>query len=418
MAVFDIHSINYVIGGKTEKIINVDFVDDTKDKTEHLNKSFITDESIENDFDISASYKTHRLYHYVGDEGDKTVIYHDLFDFKDVAVKSDFYKADKTAVFGPKLSSDPLGFVQGINGNAYGASDDEKEYPIIAYTNLPDTRNDRLLGNTNSIVWQYKLDTPGDLLHTYAELDDKRLELLSTTISTEFGISNIYESPKSYYGYLSSIARLSIDISKGIETILDPAYNNTGLDRNFLYQIFVSNKKASYDKWNEFNAGNIFGNVFISKNFYDSKYSTALSAASSGTADDRVFQARKYIKLGATGGWPFLTYYDNRDWKSNQFERDKETTDLQTRQGERSLNNNGRKYQHVETIRSINRFINRGNHKSNLYSIRLNLNLSKDPKMQDLMNTVRLDIKNSIRRISSKLAPAHTQLFKVYIDGE
>ena len=208
--------------------------------------------------------------------------------------------------------------------------------------------------------------------------------------------------------------------------VINPKYNNNVIPRTFLYHLFVTNKKSNKSKWNEFNQGNIFGNVFSGKNFYDSKYSTAVSSS----GETRIYPVRKYVKIGQTGGWPFLTYYDNKTWTSTINNEDLNTDDDKVqRQGIISDNVNGRKYQHVETVQSINRFLNRGNHKSNMYSIRLNLNLNdivnfenlseEDKiKMNELLDTVKLDIKSSVRRISSKLAPAHTQLFKVYIDDQ
>ena len=428
MAVFKIKSINYIVGGTTEKIINFDLFSDTDDAI-ILNKSFVTDEDSEENTNINAEKNTHRLFKksIKTNENDDFLVFlstdfHALFDFKDIAVKSDFYKEDNTAVFGPKLSSNPLGFVQGIKGDAYGATASEKESSIIAFTNLADTRNSRLNGNSTSITWYYKLKSPGSLAYTYRELRDmkypKKVWTISNTISTRMEDANsITEWLEKNYGELSG--------TDGITDLLEPKYDNTGLDRTYLYNIKVTNKKSNSLKWNEFNSGNIFGNVFSGKNFYDSKYSTDISTDS---VDDGNWTIRKYVKIGETGGWPFLVYYDNKNLSLSSA---KETTEdgKTIRDGIIEQNPNGRPYQHVETINSLNRFMNRGNHKSNMYSIRLDLGLKNlvnfdeldeenQEKMNTLLDTVKLDIRNSIRRITTSLAPAHTQLFKVYIDKE
>ena len=413
MAVFSIKSINYIIGGTTEKIINVDLVDENNHII--LNKTFITDEDSGLNKNISAECNTHRLYQFP--EEISGVVYNDLFDFKDVAVKSDYYNTDNTAVFGPKLLKDPLGFAQGLNGNVYGATAFEEDSSIIAHTNLPDTRDNRLAGNTNSIIWHYKLSSSGDLTYTGPELTDLRymhLDYISGQVSTVAVI------PSSPYQYIEN----NTDKYAAACEFLKPYYNNPGLKRDYLYQIYVSNKKSNSDKWNEFNKGNIFGNVFVGKNFYDSKYSTAMIMSDNGKA----FPIREYVKIGEAGGWPFFIYYDNRDLSSNSTVISTDYLPLSggIRDGgnitERMAGTTKRKYQHVETVQSLNRFLNRGNHKSNLYSIRLKLDLDNllpnTPENKKLLDTVKLDIRNSVRRITSNLEPAHTQLFKVYIDGK
>lgn len=423
MSTFKINSINYIVGGDTEKFLNIDL----SSGQIHKNITLLTDSSYTNLMydELKNTDNTARLV--IGEptagvmSHEKNIIYA-LFDFKDVAVKSDFYTKDYTAVFGPILNSNPIGFAQGTNSNVYGASSTEKiNSSIIAKTNLNDTRADRLAGLSNSLFWQYKLETPGNLTYFGEYLNN--YIIYSDEEKDEDGNPKPVP-PGSLYRYISSFS----DKETGVAAVLTPKYQDENVQKNFIYQIFASNRKSNRYKWNEFNSGNVFGNVLGAKNFYDAKYSTDVSESTSGKT---TFPTREYLKIGTTGGKPFLTYNTDTPWLENGTKDG--PGDLTTKTEDTSTGPSpGRKprYDHIETIDSINRFLNRANHKSNMYSIRLNLGLkamadenvkadsdeSKRDLVAKLLNNVKLDIQNNVRKIAEELAPAHTQLFKVYID--
>lgn len=89
---------------------------------------------------------------------------------------------------------------------------------------------------------------------------------------------------------------------------------------------------------------------------------------------------------------------------------------------ERKQENDSYSYQHVEVVNSVNHFdvgrSGNGRHKSSLFSVVLNntgLNNSTIPEA--VKTKLRKDISNNIRKIASKICPAHTQLFNVYFEG-
>ena len=75
-------------------------------------------------------------------------------------------------------------------------------------------------------------------------------------------------------------------------------------------------------------------------------------------------------------------------------------------------------YDNVEVMNSLNRFTPVVNHKSNLFSIRIDdLGFEESEYLTDYQKKVlRTYFRNSITELVDSVKPAHTQLFDVYLD--
>lgn len=83
----------------------------------------------------------------------------------------------------------------------------------------------------------------------------------------------------------------------------------------------------------------------------------------------------------------------------------------------------GPKYEHIECLKSVNRFGAKSTHKTNLYSIEINnlgLNTAEqvnDPELVKIVKHLKKSVINGVRKICEKVEPSNTQLFNVYFRG-
>ena len=151
---------------------------------------------------------------------------------------------------------------------------------------------------------------------------------------------------------------------------------------------------------NDYQSSNIAANTFKTKNQYDSTYNMS--------HDKNTFlsNARDYVGIGKCGNQVYLKYYDCMSY-------DKDT---QLPESSQSGKNNFT-HQHVEMLGAVNRFANAAGHNTNLYSIAVKTDLLDNLK-GNALKTMQYEMQNAIRSIAEALTPAHTQLFKVYVNGD
>lgn len=174
----------------------------------------------------------------------------------------------------------------------------------------------------------------------------------------------------------------------------------TNINYNILFEVPGSVK-------NDYQSGNIAANSFKAKNQYDSTYSMAHSAG------QKLENCREYVAVDRCSEQVYLKYYDRVNYASSS-----STAVISSKQ------KNGFTFQHIETINNINRFANLNGHKSNLYSISVKTDIIDNikqtttrKKLDQLKLNIANEIKNVVRDITKKLAPAQTQLFDVYVNG-
>lgn len=209
---------------------------------------------------------------------------------------------------------------------------------------------------------------------------------------------------------------------KNIETIV---YNGQYIKQQLSNDLSIDSDKAVKDKYkqiqynmiyeingniyNDYESGNIATNTFKGKNQFDSLYNM------NHDNNNILSNARDYIGIDKCCNQVYLKYYDNVYYDNSQIIHESDNG-----------NRFGFKYQNIEIIKSINRFESFNGHKANLYSIAINTDIIEEIRhknygnkdLECLVKNITSEIKNCVRAIAETIQPAHTQLYKVYVNGD
>lgn len=385
-----------------------------------------------------------------------------LFDAKDVIYKSGYRKMiarlnrdsenaniddaeGYVDVYSPRLSDDFMGFVQHHKCDSLGMTETYTYEPYIQYTTLRDDRQDRLSNDSGKMIWNYVLKMRDAETFSYTPLSDLRKSSINTG-EEDYDPYSAKFSATSYYDWLTSFKELSVN---RLSTLFEPRYNLSGIPRNY-----ISRFSMTLDMYNDFNSGIVAGDFMYAKNPYNAEYSMHMPQGPTDSSVEpwraNLSGVRKYIGIGAMGGKPFLKYYDDNtyipvkkdrpdssdprerpDFPYSTIDADRITAEKKDEGIDLTIQNvemkkdegdsrrypeQERKYQNVEFFESMNRGLNNAVHKSNLYSVKIS-NLKWNGNTGKELEKIKQDIRNTVRKICDHLQPAHTQLFKVYIDN-
>lgn len=203
--------------------------------------------------------------------------------------------------------------------------------------------------------------------------------------------------------------------SKIVSNYYKPKYNLIGFKCNYILEIPTV---LGINSYNDYEAGDILGDVVQTKNQYDSTYSINMPEISC------IDNTRDYIDINVCGNQPYLKYYDNVNYNTGlQLSTQVVTTNYDAIQPvivAESNNDNYKKYpfQKIETLDYINRFRNANKHKSPLYSLKINKTGISYISDLDARERIRKEITNNIRQITKKICPVQTQLFDVYFSED
>lgn len=412
----DITSINYVLAGDKQRLVNIDVSTDVSASMvgakSRRNMTFFTDECL--DKDSTNPYNSHRFFKSpVLSSNDGEEIIYALFDVKDEAIKSsemkerldsDIILRDKflNDIYAPRLEDDPIGFCQLGNGDFLGLTKWTTKTPFTKTTNLDNTRPDRLSGTSNSMSWVYKLENEDAPTYVYVPLS--KLELKhkpDDPLSSYYPVS-------SYWQYIQSYGTMS---AEALENLFMDNYNLSGISKNYIFEM------PTNDQYNDHNNAILRSKIYVGKNAYDAEYSMNMPSQT------ELDNAREYIGIGNCAGIKTYKYYDETSY-DGKIQDDGKTIKMdQTPNmiGEDGLEKHS--YQNIEYHESSNRYVNNSYHPSNMYSIKIeglkfpeNKAQSEEVKNKEIQ--VKEEIANSIRAIAKHLQPAHTQLFKVFFDED
>lgn len=462
-----IENINYVVTGDAQKILNVDL--STKKNVSFFTETF----NLRSEFDaVEISGKSDINPNAHGflktSENEKTI--KALFDAKDVALKSavaeritskkrskissdyDEIKGNNIDGYGinmyfPHLKKDPLGFVQ-RGPYSYGITDTTNAGPVMKSTNLAEQKND-ISANANEEYstrpqWSFYLNpfdenasrldpsllenyivtyqyTPLKELLPIAEgiISANQSKFLSGENDTISDAAKRYSS--SYYEFKKLLAT-ETDPNAGLSNLFKPVYNFQNIDHNYLAEIPIDNLDTP-EKRNQYFLGNVYADMIMAKNVYDDIYDVNTKKISEFN------RVREYTGIQQTGAQVFVTFFDDaKYYGGNVPSMNYISAELSNVGGPLNVieskngyfNDKRRDYMKVEQIAAINRFISLTNHKANVYSAKIaNLDniLNSIPNIEkegeNSKNKIKMSIRNSIRGIVDKFAPAHTQYFDV-----
>ncbi len=328
-------------------------------------------------------------------------IIHNLYDIQDLAVKTNVnvVKDNFAELYGPSLDKQPLGIVQ--HGNyTYCMSDICNKTVNYEMTTLESKRTTLPM---NIKDFSYKANISADDIFTYT------------------------------YNPISMS-------SENMQDNYIPATNFQNMSCNYVFEL------QNNDKYNKYEDGDIYGDVFASKYAYDATYSMnqvkdknefdseairrEITAEVNGLPKNALINCRQYVGIGKCGDTLFLKYYDNI-WY-NQMQKDLSAINLSSIkpiEDDKYQNYSFNKYQKIETVQSINRFQSPAAHRSNLFSIKVNgtdlnsrvltdlnsNNSEANKQLEKFRNQMMTDIQSNIKTFVKKICPAHTQLLNIEI---
>lgn len=406
MAKFDIRSLNCITSGTKQNTFNIEFcyTDDgmiqskekpdvikhkikfTKTffgdvgKEESMNQKFATNEAAF--YDINNKFIIHPLYNMTRSK------------IRSTATKQNLAK-ENVDLYLPIVSSDIIGICQNQN-YAYALTEETDQDPIklsVIYNSSTKVDNS----------YHYVLSNDHIDAHLYPTISDLTNDR-SMSCYQQYALSDDISLSSSRLSNVFSIIR-----------------NLNGIRCNYLVEI------PECTIWNRYTDGYIQADMAVTKTFHDYVYNMEIS---SGNYD--LNNCREYCNIGICGNKMYLTYRDNVQYENkykyityydnlNDSEYDQVHQTVIEHYLERKQARDTYSYQHVEVVNSINHFDDRGRgrHKSSLFSVILNntgLNNSTIPEVVKMK--LRKDISNNVRKIASKICPAHTQLFNVYFEGD
>ena len=373
MALFTLNTLNYIVAGKTSRIVSLNYKD--KDGLQHNNVLFVagvnqdmsyTPNSLINDSsNFQQCNNVFSLYNVENGE-----IVHPLFDVKDLCFKSYVQKyldisedvdlsKQYIDIYAPQISN-TIGCTQ-LSGSIFMLNGETDSY--VGIHKIFDDIN-----STSTLEVQ-------DVEYNFQIVEDK----LSTIT----------------YNNVSSIYSLS--------TIFDPGKVFTGFKYNTIIEI-----PTMFSYCNDFKNGNVFGNFIYCKNYYDALYSTELTESKNALSS-----TRRYVGSFTCGNKVYLKFFDTKNYTSNASTNNKliPISD-QTSSKDKCI------CQRIESFDKQSMYRNNIRHRSNVFSIDIQntgLTNDTDSKIAQLKKCIQQDIMNNIRQLAQKICPAHTQLFNVKI---
>lgn len=470
MPKFTLDSINYVITDSRQKILNIDFTNENNEKKSNV--SFFTDNESgtytnrsQIDFGIVDGISNNE--HGFVFLSNPNLVIRSLYDVKDVALKSAVAeritnrneinkerneKNDNIDMYIPHLKEDPIGFVQNKR-YSYGISKNTVIGPVLQSTNLYEQKHWNILSDDNfadsygNPTWRFFLNpydkydsndtdpsTVKNVLPAYfytplSELSNVVFNTLSTEYASMLNIPDLSASTlsdimsmsvantSSYYSFMAFFGQLS---SGAMSNLFKPVHNFENLNHNYIFEVPL---REGNTENNQYNLGIVNTDMIMAKNIFDDIYDSRTSSVGEFN------HIRSYKNISTVGRKVFLTYFDDLEYSpkekaisKNLTYEDCEVNGPEDVTEEPNQNNEHikRDYVKIECIDAINRFVSTSLHKANLYSVKvhgLENNLLSDPKYDSPNNeyreNIKQDIRNSIKRIVSNFAPAHTQYFDV-----
>ena len=386
-----------IVATKTQTAFTVSFSEaDSKKKkifmtnTEESDKFWITELSSVNEAEVKADckYNKNSLY-----SPDTSVVYYPMYSSKQPYYKSAIYKKGKSL----------------RNGNTYDFQDitnhklssellDTCHIGNIMYAIEPKNEYGRY--DLSCDVWSWL-----SVNHGYAALPLKNIN--TTIYNTEL---------------LKEVLITDSNLNLCADALVKDNLNN--IQYNMIYEI-------NGNIYNDYEGGSIAANTFKAKNQYNGTYDMIHDS------NHVLSDARDYVGIDSCNKTLYLKYYDN------VYYEDKTSTANVCIDGKNKF---GYKYPNIAVIKSINRYESFNAHKTNLYSIvvktdiinevykyivnvlsskhkndNTNSNSDKGLQIKDqqlidrIIDNIRIEISNGVKAIAESLAPAHTQLYSVYV---
>lgn len=363
--------------------------------TDGVSKTYFGDVAATEGFTENLDYSHASTYDYTNGH-----VVHSLYDVTKARLKTPVYSKSKSSISG--LESD---FVDVYAPSLSGAS-------IIGMVGIED--------------YQYCLTTPmtKSIAYPYVSLSSKMIgdytygtTLSSSTIPTYLyePITELCSNYNSYDGYIKTLFRDNID--DGLNRVFEVKNNLLAVNYNYILEFQLGKIRNIYDE------GMLFCDPYVGKNHYTAEYTVSASTDTAGkfVLDD----CRDYCGIGCGGGQVFLKYTDDKRYVEDSRVdtpytniNGKPITEVTMKQ--QAVHGRQFNFQHIEVLKSMNRFSPSNQHKSNIYSLELvDTGLNDNSNIaESIKEKLRQDVKNMVRDMAEQICPADTQLFEVYFSGK
>jgi len=192
--------------------------------------------------------------------------------------------------------------------------------------------------------------------------------------------------------------------------VFEPKTDLIGIHKNYILDIPDSEIQSEYD------TGNVHAHILQAKTLLDVTYSMDLSSPTT------INNTREYCGIATCGNKIYLKFRDDVNYRESEKKKnDNDITEVAVERGQGSQYT----YQKVEFL-TKNKFTNKQNHKSNLFSINIDdltemnenrgddVQTQGDDKFSEVVSQLRNEIQSAVKEIVSNVTPANTQLFKVF----
>ena len=263
----------------------------------------------------------------------------------------------------------------------------------------------------------YGLDSPGTFGHYY--VNDEMYSWLAQ--------DNGYPFPKPIEYTTLMYDNKQLSAASTVKIIKSQVY---GVTYNTLFEV-PGNVYTDYSK------GSMFATTAKCKTQYDAFYS--MNKEESTTRANFLQHARSYSSVDSCNNQLYLKFNDTRTFNIDTsyspdpltaFIGDDEHTIMLSSVNAGDPCQNSVNADQIELIENINRGASPSNHKSSLYSLKLyapdlerrhaaqQATSEQIQKNEQIKANVRQEVKNMIRQLAERVAPANTQLFSVTVNSK
>lgn len=332
-----------------------------------------------------------------------------LNDLLDVCVKSQFKKTSPNSMVPADMRDQSLN----KNVDVYFSFD---EYPVSfcqcnndAFAlSQPTTKQLYFLkGSMLSDLQQSKFDVP----HTFSvKRDELQTVLYKTPSEVKSGATT----------YNAALLNQKMTPEK-LADVFEPKRHICGIDYSYVVGIDQNNSESKkLENKTIYENGDIFGSFSLTKSMYNANYTMEMPNLTS------MYACRQYCGIQNTQNKVLLKYYDSIDYT---FSNSPGQYAMAKKKANSKYGGKLYPYQKVEFYMPTKVGIS-ARHKSNLFSINIfnsglddeyvekhvidKNNGSQTTQQKNFVSQVKRDIMNGVKALAESIAPANTQLFKVF----
>ncbi len=314
-----------------------------------------------------------------------------------------------------------------INGtNRYSIYDPIRNATIGLIYPSEDFLQNNASGNpklNQNIPEDVKLQAPDGALNQVIQVDNAAICFKNETISSpkyySFLSGDYVELPNEAVIYNPPSADISGNLifnEDYLNSLSAPRVGLSGLDYAYFGEMPIN------DIYYDFDIGELYVDMFNMHNEYDYKYDTDADVTDIASTYDLVNlrNTRDYERLGVNENTLWVSYRIGQNYQGSAPYGSLVESGENTVEMSKTVETSGGAfdYTYIEKMKGTNR-IRQSAHKSNIYSIEItNSNLNENITDLDERSYIQSIVERAILQFQDKVAPIHTQLWKIVWKGQ